>query len=121
MDEAFWHQKSKVKWKIEGDRNTTFFHRVTKAKGPRNLISYLRNVTDIINDPTKMANHVVNYFSNIFCFANNCQSSNVLKDVILKLVDTNMNKLLTMIPSKEEIKMEVFNLNKNSTLGPDGF
>jgi len=26
QEEIFWHEKSKVKWHCEGDRNTTYFH-----------------------------------------------------------------------------------------------
>jgi hypothetical protein len=28
MEEAYWHEKVKVKWHNEGDRNTAFFHRI---------------------------------------------------------------------------------------------
>lgn len=31
-EETFWFEKSKVKWHMEGDRNTAYFHRVTKIK-----------------------------------------------------------------------------------------
>ena len=30
--EAFWKEKSKTKWHIEGDRNATYFHRLAKIK-----------------------------------------------------------------------------------------
>lgn len=41
--------------------------------------------------------------------------------LIPSLVDDNMNKFLTAIPSKDEVKKDVFNLNKDSTPGVDGF
>lgn len=28
--EAFWREKAKVKWHLEGDRNTSYFHRIAK-------------------------------------------------------------------------------------------
>jgi len=36
IEEIFWKEKSKVKWHLEGDRNTSFFHRTTKIKNKPN-------------------------------------------------------------------------------------
>lgn len=68
MDEVFWNQKEKVKWNLEGDRNTTFFNKMEKIKSSRSIVTYLRNGIDVIKDPTEMENHVVKYFTDIFCF-----------------------------------------------------
>lgn len=68
MEEAFWHQKSRVKWRMEGDPNTTLFHRKVEIKNSKNVISYLKMGTETINDPSEIANHVVTYFTNnSFC------------------------------------------------------
>jgi len=29
-EELFWLEKSNVRWYLEGDRNTAYFHRITK-------------------------------------------------------------------------------------------
>lgn len=106
---------------MKGYRYSVFFHRMTKVKCFVNVIFYLRNITTIIQYPIEMANHVVNYFNNILCFADNYQSSNVIKEVIPKLVDTNMNNMLSTVPYKDEIRKATFSLNKNSASGLDGF
>ncbi|CAJ2652147.1 unnamed protein product [Trifolium pratense] len=49
------------------------------------------------------------------------QESLLVEDVIPSLVSDNVNNLLTMLPSKEEIKTAVFDLNKDGAPGPDGF
>lgn len=67
-----------------------------------------------------ISSHEVSYFSNILCCAGNYFSSSV-EEVIPKLVDAKMNNILTMLPSRDEIKKAVFNLNKSGALGPDGF
>jgi hypothetical protein len=41
--------------------------------------------------------------------------------VILKLVTDEVNALMTLLPSHQEIKSAVFALNKDSAPGPDGF
>jgi len=44
-----------------------------------------------------------------------------VEEIIPKLVDDNTNNLLTMLPSKEEIKNAVFSLNSDGAPGLDGF
>jgi hypothetical protein len=64
---------------------------------------------------------VVNYYKNVFCTNTVLQDQLLVEEVIPNLVTDNVNALLTMIPSDEEIKNAVFSLNKDSALGPDGY
>lgn len=45
----------------------------------------------------------------------------MVDDTIPRLVDDNMNYILTRLPSVVEITIAVFALNKDSAPGPDGF
>lgn len=76
---------------------------------------------DNIIDPIKLAYHDVQFFTNSFCFAGKCKISYELMEVIPDMVYANINEMLTMIPSTEEISNVVFNLNMNNVPGPDGF
>lgn len=40
-EEIFWRQKSRINWLKAGDRNTRFFHAVTKNRRARNCIQSL--------------------------------------------------------------------------------
>ncbi|CAI8597349.1 unnamed protein product [Vicia faba] len=68
-----------------------------------------------------MAELAVNYFTNLFCFAGSTSDLSYVDEVIPALVTSSMNNILTILPSNEEIQNAVFNLNKNSTSGPDEF
>lgn len=59
-----------------------------------------------------MENHVITYFTNIFCFVVVPQDLSMMDDVIPSMVDTNMNHFLIGIPYLNEVKMVVFNLRK---------
>lgn len=115
-EERFWLDKSKVKWKLEGDINTLFFHRMARIKNSKNIIYVLKDGDRLIHDPGDLA-----YFTDLFCFAGSPQDLEIVNDVIPQLLDSNMNTLLTRIPSHEEIRMEVFSLNQDSTLSLYGF
>jgi hypothetical protein len=41
--EAFWQEKARVKWHLEGDRNTNYFHRLTKVRTSTKLITTLQD------------------------------------------------------------------------------
>lgn len=119
--DLFWKEKARINWHLDGDRNTKFFHRVTKIKNETKLISSLRNGDEIMSDPQRISSHVINYYENLFSTNFGLQDPLLAKEVIPTIVDSSTNRLLTMIPSLREIKDDVFDLNSNSAPGPDGF
>jgi hypothetical protein len=64
---------------------------------------------------------MVNYFKSLFCSNSILQEPLLVDELIPSLVSDNVNSLLTMLPSKEEIKNAVFDLNKDGAPGPAGF
>jgi hypothetical protein len=119
--EAFWQEKARVNWHLEGDRNTKYFHRLTKIKTSTKTITTLQDGDQVLDDQTLIANHVVNFYKNLFCTNFVLQDSLLAEEVIPKLVNDDINALMTVLPSHVEIKAAVFALNKDSAPGPDGF
>lgn len=120
--ETFWKQKAKTKWHIQGDRNTNYFHILAKIKTKTNLISAIKVDETVISDPEQIANHITDHYHNLF--TTNMvflQDSSLVDDVIPNLIDDQANNLLTMLPSEEEIKAALFDMNNDSSPGPDGF
>jgi hypothetical protein len=117
----FWKEKARINWHLEGDRNTTYFHRLAKIKNTNKLISSLKHNNEVISDHNRIADHVVNHFKTVFSTNTVLQDHLLVEEVIPNLVNDTVNDLLTMIPSIEEIKNAVFSLNKDSAPGPDGF
>lgn len=68
-----------------------------------------------------MASIAVSYFSNLFREESIYLDNNFMEQVSPQIMDNNMNLLLTMVPSKDDICNVVFGLNKNNAPGPDGF
>lgn len=50
----------------EGDRNTTFFHRVSKIRRSKNLITKLRVRGEEIEDPVAIKEAILNHFKTFF-------------------------------------------------------
>ncbi|GAU32780.1 hypothetical protein TSUD_152280 [Trifolium subterraneum] len=119
--EVFWKEKSKIKWQLEGDRNTAYFHRMAKIKNTTKIISSLKHGNTTLTDPSQISDHVVDYYKTLFCTNPILQEQLLVEQVIPNLVGDNINALLTVLPSAEEIKHVVFDLNKDGAPGPDGF
>ncbi|XP_057790938.1 uncharacterized protein LOC131008050 [Salvia miltiorrhiza] len=119
---SFLQQKSRVKWLQDGDRNTTFFHNMLRYKRRhQNIESLIINGT-MIHDDTVIVQHVVQFFTNLF--ASTCSSDNCLADIqalLDHLIYNSQNALLARIPDEEEIIAAVFDMDAESSPGPDGF
>jgi len=118
--EIFWKGKARINWHMNGNRNSKYFHRITKIKNKTKLISSIRNNEEIITDPDRISEHIVLYYRNIFSSNFVLQDSAIVEEVIPNIIDKQTNRLLTMLPSKEEIN-DVFDLNNEGSPGPNGF
>ncbi|KAL6550534.1 hypothetical protein OROMI_021022 [Orobanche minor] len=119
MEEDFWKQKTNLKWCLEGERNTKFFHDIVKSKRSKNHIFQIMD-NGQINDPVNIQSSGVNYFANAFkCDVNNIDA--IRPEIIPCLIDYDDNRDLCTMPNIEEIKFAVFNMGADSVAGPDGF
>ncbi|KAK2443571.1 hypothetical protein QL285_014660 [Trifolium repens] len=121
MEELFWHEKAKVQWHCDGDRNTTYFHKIAKIKRACNQITSIRNGEISLNRPDDVNAHIVNHFTSLFNSQHPDNDNGLVEEVIPNLITDGINSMLTRLPSSEEIKNVVFSLNKDSAPGPDGF
>jgi hypothetical protein len=119
--ECFWQEKAHLTWHLEGDRNTKYFHRIAKIKSSTKPITTLHDGEHVLTDQNHISDHVVSYYKNLFCSNIVLQEQLLAAEVIPNLVTPELNTLLTMLPSHQEIKAAVFALNKDSAPGPDGF
>ena len=120
-EETYWKEKANVKWHLEGDRNTKYFHNLAKLKAKTNKITTIRHGEQLISDPQLIAAHITNHFKTIFCTSSVLQDNRLVEETIPCLITESINNMLTLTPSKEEIHNAVFALNKDGAPGPDGF
>ncbi|XP_019435508.1 PREDICTED: uncharacterized protein LOC109342010 [Lupinus angustifolius] len=121
IEEIFWKEKARVKWFTQGDRNTSFFHKVTKIRHATKSISRLQSNDNILTNQDDIDNHIIGYYKDFFASPNDTHPNNLIQAVIPSLVNQEKNSMLTEIPSNEEIKKAVFDLNGEGAPSPDGF
>lgn len=119
VEEMFWHEKSKVKWHCEGDRNTSYFHRVAKIRNVASHINTMKSGDITLNDPELISADVVNHFTHMFTNSSNIIQNGWIEEVVPNLITNRVNNMLPMLPTHDEISKVVFDLNKNSAPGHD--
>lgn len=66
-EEIYWKQKSRIMWLRSGDRNTHYFHAITKFRRARNTISSKQDDQGVIRKGYKEVSDVATkYFQNLY-------------------------------------------------------
>ncbi|GJS68304.1 RNA-directed DNA polymerase, eukaryota [Tanacetum coccineum] len=112
-------QKAKIKWSIEGEENSKYFHGIINKQ--RNNLAFRGILVDgaWIEDPKVMKNEFLTHFKDRF---NSPCSSHFILDMDFpnKLSIEQKNDLERSF-TKEEIKRAMWDCGLNKSPGPDGF
>ncbi|XP_026400427.1 uncharacterized protein LOC113296333 [Papaver somniferum] len=118
---TFLKQKFRNSWLVEGASNTAFFHNNIRIRQGNNTISelvYENGVT--VSEVDQLHDHVVQFYENKFN-GDELPIEPQLFDYEHPSLSAVESSQMDDIPSPEEIKAIVFNLNVDGAPGPDGF
>ncbi|PWA73265.1 RNA-directed DNA polymerase, eukaryota [Artemisia annua] len=112
-------QKSKIKWAIEGDENTRFFHGVLNKK--RNQMAIRGVLVDgkWIDQPSDVKMEFFNHFRDRF--SKPVENRITLELAFPKQISRDQQNELERMVTKEELKMAVWDCGTDKSPGPDGF
>ncbi|KAG5605699.1 hypothetical protein H5410_027191 [Solanum commersonii] len=65
-EEISWRQKSRALWRIEGDKNTKFFHRISNAHKRFNNIDQLMIQGEVSEDPVRIEEAIIEFYQNLY-------------------------------------------------------
>ncbi|XP_057791222.1 uncharacterized protein LOC131008356 [Salvia miltiorrhiza] len=107
-------QKSRAHWLNDGDRNTSFFHRVIRFRKQNYRIEHLKIGDAISYDRGNIQQHIIDFFSSLFKEEGPSNVNwDLLEGIIDHYVSEDQNGKLTRIPDDEEIMAAVFSLDAN--------
>uniref|UniRef100_C6JRP7 Reverse transcriptase domain-containing protein n=1 Tax=Sorghum bicolor TaxID=4558 RepID=C6JRP7_SORBI len=120
--EIYWKQKAGIKWLLEGDANTHFFHQFANGRRRKNMISFLECDSGDIRGQKDITEHIVSFYKNLFGPSENCSISmgNGFWPLEMKLNGEESSTLVKPF-ELEEIKGVVMDMKTNSAPGPNGF
>ena len=123
--EAFWKQRSWIKWLKDGDRNTKFFHDTTLEKRSRLYISRIKNDMGIwLERQEEIQDEAVWFFQTLLSEESVLQADSslwFLLQHIPSLVSNEDNAQLTAEVKLEEVRNAIFGLDPESAPGMDGY
>ncbi|OMO84741.1 hypothetical protein COLO4_21865 [Corchorus olitorius] len=124
QEQMHWMQKSRVNWIIHGERNTKFYHTITKKRRIRNRITQVEKTSGVVTeDPKEVEDTFLQAFKE--CFGeeeakHEEQIMTYLQDIeIPKLNNDHLDKLNEPF-TEEEIRMATFQLGPTKAPGIDG-
>ncbi|GKB28399.1 RNA-directed DNA polymerase, eukaryota [Tanacetum coccineum] len=112
-------QKAKIRWAIEGDENTKYFHGIINKKRSQLAIRGVLVNGDWIEEPSKVKDEFLNHFANRFSKPGGpCMTPDAS---LFKQISFDQNVDLESDVNYEEIKRAVWDCGTNKSPGPDGF
>nr|GEV05307.1 hypothetical protein [Tanacetum cinerariifolium] len=112
-------QKSKVKWAIEGDENSSFFHGIINKKRSQLAIRGIFVDGSWQNDPHIVKEAFLNHFA--ARFKKPTSSGPKINFLFPNRLAQDQAKDLERSISRDEIRVAVWNCGDNKSPGPDGY
>ncbi|KAF1883955.1 hypothetical protein Lal_00012915 [Lupinus albus] len=96
VEEEFWRGKARINWQMDGDRNTSFFHKITKIRQASKALSSLRDGDTILVNQEQIAQHTLAYFTDLYASPNDARPNHLIQSVIPALfsISRNQDKLI---------------------------
>ncbi|GKB11929.1 RNA-directed DNA polymerase, eukaryota, partial [Tanacetum coccineum] len=112
-------QKAKVRWAIEGDENSKFFHGIINRKRANLSVKGIMIEGEWVDDPIRVKDEFCNHFADRFNDPGT-RHGGINFSFPNRLTFEQVSNLETSI-SDEEIRKAVWGCGENKSPGPDGF
>ena len=119
-EEMYWYERSHETWLLQGDNNTSYFHKCANGRKRKNNIISLEKDGCMIEGDENLLKHASEYYSDMFGppIEYNVQLDPTLWEGLSSVSDEE-NALLCRPFSETEIKEALGQMEKNKAAGPD--
>lgn len=106
----YWGLRSRINWLKWGNKNTKYFHATTIQRRQRNKLTMLKiDEQHWTRDPKALKQHVMDYYCSLYDSVGPRNIQPILNHCPT-VVTTEMNQLLMVDVTEEEVKEAVFQL-----------
>lgn len=110
-EEIFWRQRSRILWLQGGDRNSSFFHAVTKVRKARNHITTIENEEGVPVYEEEEVGKVFADFYQLLFSTNGGTDFSTVEETISRCFTEDMNDILCKISEIGEVRDALFSIH----------
>ncbi|KAK1650153.1 hypothetical protein QYE76_067958 [Lolium multiflorum] len=122
MEEEHWRQRGRVRWALQGDANTAYFHVVANGRRRKCNIARLSSDNGTITDPKLIQQHIYEFYRNLLSASapRVCGLAPSAWGEEARVSDEE-NVGLECTFSEDELEAIVKDMKTDTAPGPDGF
>jgi hypothetical protein len=120
-EEKYWQHRSREKWVLQGDSNTSFFHRISNGCKRKRTIFSMSDGDSVIHGTDDLLNHAIVFYKDLFGPATD--SGIRLENQIWgadEKISVEEREIMDRTFSEAEIKNAIDQMESNKAAGPDG-
>jgi mannosylglycoprotein endo-beta-mannosidase len=122
IEEEYWRQRSRLRWTLQGNACTAYFHAIANGRRRKCLIPRLITDTGEVSEQRLVMKHVYNFYGNLM---GSQGEARLLSHPELwpeeKKLSAEENEALSITFSPEELDAVLESMKLDSAPGPDGF
>ncbi|XP_024015914.1 uncharacterized protein LOC112089169 [Eutrema salsugineum] len=120
-EEKFWRQRSRQTWLSLGDKNTGYFHAITKGRKTINKFALIENTEGhIVYEEDQIAAVITSYYTDLFT-TQQTEREEIVEKCLSPRISEEDNIRLIAAPTQLEVRNAAFSINPDKAPGPDGF
>ena len=119
LEEAHWRQHSREIWLREGDRNTSFFHRMASAHRRNNALDRIKVNGEWLLEEQKVREEIVNSFQQMLSEDMNWKAD--IGRIQMDHISRQEAESLEIPFAEIEIYSALMEMSGDKAPGPDGF
>ncbi|GKB94219.1 uncharacterized protein Tco_0980356 [Tanacetum coccineum] len=120
-EERFIKQKSKIEWLCVGDCDSSYFHKVVKAKTIRNRIHSVEGLHGGIVEGRHVASVFVQHYENCFGCSSLVESISNPNSLFSNKINPKKANFMIRSVTHLEVKEAMFSIGENKSPGSDGY
>ena len=120
-EELFWRQRSRIMWLQGGDRNSAYFHAVTKGRRSFNRLTTIENEMGVpFHEEVEIGEVFADYYSKLFT-SNGAHNLEAVEEAVTARITPEINQTFSTSPTDAEILLAVKSIHSDKAPEPDGF
>jgi len=120
-EENYWKQRSRQLWLALVDKNSGYFHAITRNRTVLNKFSVIENGEGLpVYEEEGILQVIIAYFQHLFT-SQAGDLETIINEAISPCISETTNQNLILMPSEEEIKSACFAIHPDKAPGPNGF